>query len=586
MPNLDARPVFPGKSRIGPPAHAPVPADRARILDTRPTLGAMDRGPQRHADAADVIVIGSGFGGAVSALRLAEQGLTVLVLEQGRRHSPDDLLAARRDPRRYLWMPGLGLRGFFWQRVLRHVGIIGGAGVGGGSIVWAGVLLEPKDEFFTDPAWPASAAGWRDELAGHYRTASRMLGRETTRHVGQMDLHLQATARSMGADRTYGPTPMAIWFGEEGVTVPDPYFDGEGPDRTGCRLCGACLIGCPYGSKNALDLNYLWLAEKRGARIRPETRVEAIAELPGGGYEVRAAGGERFRAGEVVLAAGVLGTVELLFRSREQGLLPRVSPRLGERVRTNSEAITAVLADDPRTDLTRGPTISSEFYPDAATHVTQNRYVGGWHMRFQLGPLVDGEDPARRRRATLTRLARAPWQQVRLMTARNFIARLSVFTVMQNVENEIRLVFDRSPVRPWRRVLRSRVVGSTRAPSYLPQANEVARRFAESVGGRPLNLLLESVGGKSITAHVLGGASMGESAADGVIDTDHRVFGHPGLYVVDGSAVPANVGVNPSLTITAMAERFAARHAARRAATPSSTSTSPSPGSSRTIGAP
>lgn len=254
-------------------------------------------------------------------------------------------------------------------------------------------------------------------------------------------------------------------------------------------------------------------------------------------------------------------------------------------MRTNSEAITAVLADDPRTDLTRGPTISSEFYPDAATHVTQNRYVGGWHMRFQLGPLVDGEDPARRRRATLTRLARAPWQQIRLMTARNFIARLSVFTVMQNVENEIRLVFDRSTVRPWRRVLRSRVVGGTRAPSYLPQANEVARRFAESVGGRPLNLLLESVGGKSITAHVLGGASMGESAADGVIDTDHRVFGHPGLYVVDGSAVPANVGVNPSLTITAMAERFAARHAARRAATPSSTSTSPSPGSSRTIGA-
>ncbi|MGX1598671.1 GMC oxidoreductase [Dietzia maris] len=422
-------------------------------------------------------MIGGGFGGAVSALRLADEGRSVLVLEQGRRHSPADLLAARTDPRKYLWMPELGLKGFFWQRVLRHVGIIGGAGVGGGSIVWAGVLLEPEDEFFTDPAWPAVADGWHAQLAGHDRTAARMLGRETTSHVGEMDRHLEATARSMGA-------------------------------------------------------------------------------------------GETLRAAEVVVAAGVLGTVELLFRSRQQGLLPRVSARLGERVRTNSEAITAVLADDPHADLTRGPTISSGFYPDAATHVTQNRYAGGWHMRLQLGPLVDGADPARRRRAALAELARHPVRQVRLMTARNFIERLSVFTVMQNVENEIRLVFDRSPITPWRRVLRSRAGEGEPAPSYLPQANEVARRFAESVGGRPLDLLLESVGGKSITAHVLGGAAMGTDASDGVIDTDHRVFGHPGLYVVDGSAIPANVGVNPSLTITAMAERFATRYRARRAVSP------------------
>ncbi|MCD2145111.1 GMC oxidoreductase [Gordonia paraffinivorans] len=524
-------------------------------------------------DTADVIVVGSGFGGAVSALRLAEQGRRVLVLEQGRRHTPEDLMAARKDPRKYLWMPELGLKGFFWQRVLRHVGIIGGAGVGGGSIVWAGVLLEPKDEFFTDPAWPEVAGGWRAQLAEHYRTAARMLGRETTRFVGEMDRHLQATAEAMGAGETYGPTPMAIWFGEEGVTVPDPFFGGEGPDRTGCRLCGACLVGCPYGSKNTLDLNYLWLAERRGARIVPDTRVETVAAVPGG-YEVRTADGQILRAAEVVLAAGVLGTVELLFRSREQGLLPNVSPMLGHRVRTNSEAITAVLADDPDADLTRGPTISSEFYPDEATHVTQNRYVGGWHMRLQLGPLVDGDDPARRRRAALAELGRHPIRQLRLMTARNFVERLSAFTVMQNVENEIRLVMDRSPVRPWRRVLRSRTgEGAPAAPSYLPQANEVARRFAESVGGRPLNLLLESVGGKSITAHVLGGAAMGADASDGVIDTDHQVFGHPGLYVVDGSAIPANVGVNPSLTITAMAERFAARYRARRAAQPDQTST-------------
>lgn len=538
----------------------------------------------RSSDTTDVIVIGSGFGGAVSALRLAEQGLSVLVLEQGRRHSPEDFLAARTDPRKYLWLPELRLRGFFWQRVLRHVGVIGGAGVGGGSIVWAGVLLEPTDEFFTDPAWPAAPDGWRAELAEHYRTAARMLGRETTTHVGQMDRHLEATANAMGARDTYGPTPVAIYFGREGVTVPDPFFGGDGPERTGCRLCGACLVGCPYGSKNTLDLNYLWLAEKRGARIRPDTRVDTIAELPDGGYEVRTGDGEVLRAPEVVLAAGVLGTVELLFRSRELGLLPRVSPRLGEAVRTNSEAITAVLADNPATDLTRGPTISSEFYPDERTHVTQNRYVGGWHMRFQLGPLVDDEDPGRRRRAALTELARRPLRQLRLMTARNFLERLSVFTVMQSMENEIRLVFERSPVRPWKQVVRSKAGAGAQAPSYLPQANEVARRFAESIGGRPLNLILESIGGKSVTAHILGGAAMGDSATSGVIDTDHRVFGHPGLYVVDGSAIPANVGVNPSLTITAMAERFAARYRTRHAGAPDAPATAAHPESAPNAG--
>lgn len=525
----------------------------------------MGRG-RAHWDA-DVIVVGSGFGGAVAALRLAEQGHDVLVLEQGRRHRRADLLAARRDPRRYLWAPALGMRGFFVQRVLRHVGVIGGTGLGGGSIVWAGVLLEPGEGFYRDPAWPALDGGWRAALAEHYATASRMLGRQLAPVEGEMDRHLAATAQAMGAGATYGPTPMAIWFGRPGEDAGDPYFDGAGPPRTGCRLCGECLLGCPYGAKNSLDRNYLWLAERRGVRLATGHRVRWMTTVPGGGYELALGRGRTVRAPEVVLSAGVLGTVELLARSRARGGLPHVSEALGRRVRTNSEAITAVLADDPAADLSRGPTISSEFYPDAATHVTQNRYMGGWHMRLQLGPLVDGEDPARRRREVLAELARHPLRQARLMGARGFLRRLSVFTVMQHVENEIRL--DWAPSR-WpgaRRAgagrLRSAVLEQGAAPSYLPQANEVARRFAAQVGGRPLNLLLESVGGKSITAHILGGACIADSAADGVIDTDHEVFGHPGLYVVDGSAIPANVGVNPSLTITALAERFAARHAAR-----------------------
>src|SRR5690606_14060260 len=254
-----------------------------------PAMPPMLLGMHDHSGAfdTDVLIVGSGFGGAVSALRLSEQGRRVIVLEQGRRHTRADFAAARRDPRKYLWMPELGLRGFFWQRVLAHVGIIAGVGVGGGSIVWAGVLLEPEDDFFTVPAWPRSPSGWRAELAPHYATAARMLGRAVSPFEGPMDLHLRATAEALGAGHTYGPTPMAIYWGEEGVTVPDPFFGGEGPERTGCRLCGACLIGCAYGSKNTLDLNYLWLAERRGAQIRSEQQVTEIAELPGGGYEVR-----------------------------------------------------------------------------------------------------------------------------------------------------------------------------------------------------------------------------------------------------------------------------------------------------------
>jgi cholesterol oxidase len=243
-----------------------------------------------------------------------------------------------------------------------------------------------------------------------------------------------------------------------------------------------------------------------------------------------------------------------------------VSARLGDRVRTNSEAITAVLADDPGADLTRGPSISSEFYADDHTHVMQNRFVGGWHLRFQFGPMVDDPDPRRRARRTLRAIAAHPGRQARVLFARNFERRISPLTVMQHADNELRLAWRRSPVRPWRRVLRSEPGEGEPAPSYLPQANAAARAFADSIGGTPLNLLVESVGGTSFTAHILGGATMGGSPAEGVVSTDHEVFGHPGLYVVDASAIPANVGVNPSLTITAMAERFATRYAARHAA--------------------
>jgi len=515
----------------------------------------------------DVAIVGSGFGGAVSALRLAEKGYDVVVLEQGRRLSPEDILKARSSARDHLWEPDLGLRGFFWQRVFRDVGIIGAAGVGGGSIVWGGVLLKPGPAVFEDPAWGTAEPDWGEALENHYEEAARMLGRTTNPFIGEMDEHLRTAARAVGGEETFGPVPLAIYFGEPGETVKDPFFDGEGPDRTGCRLCGGCLSGCPYNAKNTLDKNYLHLAERRGARILTEHRVESVAALPGGGYELKSTNPWQghspppLRAGKVILAAGVLGTLDLLFRCRDElGTLPRVSNRLGKQVRTNSEAVTAIVSDDPAADLSRGPAISTDFYADARTHVTQNRYVGGGKLlRPQVGPLVDGSVPLRRAVRTIGEILRHPLRQASMVFARNFEERFTALTVMQNLDNELSFQFGRSPLRPWKRVLRSRAVKGREAPTYLPEANEVTRAFAEASQGRAMNLLAESVGGISFTAHILGGAVIGESAEEGVIDGNHEVHGHPGLYVADASAIPVNLGVNPSLTITAMAERFADR---------------------------
>ena len=516
----------------------------------------------------DVAVVGSGFGGAVSALRLVEKGYSVVVLEQGRRVEPADIQRARHDIRAHLWEPDLGLHGFFWQRVFRDVGIIGASGVGGGSIVWGAVLLEPGDQIFADPGWGSGEDDWQAALEPHYGEAGRMLGRVLNPFQGPMDEHLRQTAQAIGGADSFGPVPLAIYFGQEGKTGPDPFFDGEGPERTGCRLCGGCLSGCPYGSKNTLDLNYLYLAAKMGAKIIAERKVESVAPLPEGGYELKSVHPwrgdivyEPLRARRVVLAGGVLGTLELLFRCRDEfGTLPRVSQSLGRRVRTNSEAVSIVLDDDPATDLTRGPAISTDFHPDGQTHITQNRYVGGGKfLRPQVGPLVDGASPGRRGVETVFTIIRHPLRFLRTVTARGFEGRLTALTVMQDVDSELRFRFGRSPFRPWRRVIRSEPVPGREAASYIPLANEAAREFAASSGGTPLNLMVESIGGRSFTAHILGGAVISDSPEGGVINCDHEVYGHPGLFVADASAIPVNLGVNPSLTITAMAERFASR---------------------------
>ncbi|MFW6051142.1 MAG: FAD-dependent oxidoreductase [Myxococcota bacterium] len=517
------------------------------------------------AATCDCLVVGSGFGGSVAALRLAEKGHSVIVLEQGRRIGPAQMARAQEHPRHLFWAPRLGMDGYFFQSMFRHVSVVGGVGVGGGSLVYGAVLLRPGAAFFRDPAWAGLGVDWAAELAPHYDTAERMLGCRPNPYEGVQDRWLRAAAEAMGAAESYGPVPQGIFFGPAGETHPDPYFGGAGPARTGCIQCGECLSGCRYDAKNSLDRNYLYLAEQRGAQVRPEHRVTEIRPLEDGGYEVRAvnpyardAPQPPVRAERVVLAAGVLGTLRLLFHNRDvTRTLPRVSPRLGEVVRTNSEAIVAITQPAEEPELTHGTAISSHFHPDAHTHVTQNRFPPAYDfMRFYAGPMVDDPRPVRRALRTLVRMILRPVRLLRGWLTQRWHRRVSVLTVMQALDNQVSFTYRRLLTRLLRRGLATRRrPGARPPPAYLPEANRAARAFARASGGEPQNIISETLLDMSSTAHILGGCAIGADAEHGVIGSDHQVFGHPGLYVVDGSAIPANVGVNPSLTITAMAER-------------------------------
>jgi cholesterol oxidase len=502
----------------------------------------------------------------VTALRLAEKGWRVSVAEQGRRISPADMHAAKARPyTRLFWQPPWLSRGYFVQHLFRHVGIIGGVGLGGGSLVWAAVMLPPRPGFYAAAVWRRLGLDMQRELAPHLTRAAGMLGVTPNPRLTRQDDYLRATAARMGAAERFAAVPQAIYFGPPDETLPDPYFGGEGPARSGCRFCAGCISGCPYGAKNSLDQNYLYLAERRGARLLTQRRATRIEPLPGGGYALHldsSAGAAplRMTARHVVLAAGVVGTLELLLRAREiDRTLPRLSPRLGQGVRTNSEALTYVLSRDPDEDLSDGATLSSSFHADAHTHITQNRFDRAYRfVRWLALPMVDDPRPLRRALRTLLALFTRPRDSLTHLFARHYTRRLTALTVMQDDDSSLDFTLARPWWAPWRRRLASRPPrAGRRAPSYLPIANRATRIFAELSGGIPLSGAPEVLGDRAMTAHILGGCAMGVDAQDGVIDAGHQVHGHPGLFVVDASAIPANLGVNPSLTIAALAERFA-----------------------------
>jgi cholesterol oxidase len=516
------------------------------------------------ADTFDFVIVGSGFGGSVSALRLAEKGYRVLVLEQGRRFADSDFPRTNWRIWDYLWLPALGLHGFMQLTLLREALVFHGCGVGGGSLVYANVLMEPDPELFEEPEW-RRLADWRSILRPHYATARRMLGVTMTPRTAPADEILRQLAATYGRADAFRPTEVGIYFGEEAVEQPDPYFAGDGPTRAGCQFCGGCMVGCRHNAKNILTKNYLHLAEKRGVRIRAESRVTGIypGEGPGGGFVVEYRRSTRFgaraeavAADQVIVAAGTLGTLELLFRCREQiGSLSRLSPRLGEQVRTNSEALLGAGARRSGVDYSEGIAISADVRVDDVTHVQAVRYPkGSSFIRLLAVPLIDA------RHARLwTRLGKAaanilghPVDFLRSLVGRKWAERTTVLLVMQRVENFMNLSWRRGPRLGLR--LRAERDRSRPVPGEIPQAHRVARDFAERANAVPMGTFTEVFFDMATTAHLIGGCPMGLSAEEGVVDPACRVHNYPGLYVIDGTVLPANPGINPSLTITALAE--------------------------------
>ena len=509
----------------------------------------------------DVLVVGSGFGGSVAALRLVEKGYRVGVLEAGRRFADDELPETSFDVRRFLFAPALGCYGIQRIDVLRDCLILSGAGVGGGSLNYANTLYEPPEAFYRDPQW-AGITDWRAELAPYYDLARRMLGVTTYDRTTPSDRVMREVATRMGVEDTFGPTPVGVFLGLPGQQVDDPYFGGAGPARSGCIDCGSCMTGCRHNAKNTLVKNYLWLAEQAGAEVQPLTTVERVAPLRGGGYAVdtRVTGPgrrrrQRLTAGQVVLAASALGTQRLLHRMRDTGALPHLSPTLGRLTRTNSESILGAIA--PRglgEDFSRGVAITSSFHPDGDTHVEPVRYGPGSNLMALLQTvLTDGDGPGPRWRTWMREMWRQRRQVRDLYDLRHWSQRTVIALVMQSLDNSITTFPTRGRFTGrWR--LSSRQGHGAPNPTWIPLGNAAVRHMADVVGGtaggnvgEPFNV--------PMTAHFIGGCVIGESAADGVVDAYHRVHGHPGLHVVDGSAISANLGVNPSLTITAQAER-------------------------------
>ena len=507
----------------------------------------------------DVVVIGSGFGGSVAALRLTEKGYKVCVLEAGRRFSDKDFPKTSWRLRRFLFLPRLGLTGIQRIHVLPDVLILAGAGVGGGSLVYANTLYKPPASYFEDKQW-SKITNWDQELSPWYDQASRMLGVAQNPYFSPSDQAMKQVADQMGVGHTFKLAPLGVYFGDgAAVKSKDPFFGGVGPDRSGCLQCGACMTGCRHNAKNTLPKNYLGLAEKAGAKVFPEHTVTKVEQLSDGSWVITArkssawfGGKRRFSASQVVMAAGTYNTQKLLHKMKSTDVLPKISDQLGKLSRTNSEALTGSIMPKGGTDFSKGSAITSSFFPDDHTHVEPVRYGKGSNFMGLLQTVMtDGEKIRDRRKQWLKQVITKPSLVLKILDVRQWSQRTVVALIMQNVDSAISVTGKRG-VFGFR--LTSKNDSNTPNATYIPAANEVARRIAENNGGIAGGHIGDLVNAP-FTAHFVGGCVIGDSINTGVIDPYHRVYNYPTLHVVDGASVTANLGVNPSLTITAQAER-------------------------------
>jgi cholesterol oxidase len=519
----------------------------------------------------DYVIIGSGFGGSVSAMRLTEKGYSVLVLERGRRFNDEDFPKTNWNLPKFLWLPALRCFGIFHMTFMNGQLALHGNGVGGGSLTYGNVLMEPDDRLFQSPAWH-DLADWKTILKPHYQTARRMLGVVPNPKLWFADEKMKEIAKELGRDDTFRPTDVGVFFSEpdrEGQTVPDPYFGGEGPSRAGCNHCGGCMVGCRYNAKNTLTKNYLYFAEKNGAAVRAECEVRDVRPLDGkqnddAKYAIEygsstallARASSSVRARNVIVAAGALGTLELLFRCRDvTQSLQRISQRLGDNVRTNSENIMGVTSRDRHIDYSKGIAISSIFQADDVTRIEPVRYSdGSSFIRLMAAPHVEGDSAISRFLKTLWEIIRHPADFLYAKFFSRWARYTTILLIMQVEENLTHIRLGRNLFTLFRKGLVLKPDADHPIPKQIPIGNHVTRTLAQKVNGIPQAAFTDSLFNFPTTAHLMGGVPIGRDEKEGVIDLDFQVFNYPGLYVVDGSVMPANPGVNPSLTITALAE--------------------------------
>ena len=507
----------------------------------------------------DVVVIGSGFGGSVAALRLREKGYTVAVLEAGRRFEDKDFPKTSWRLRKFLFAPALGLYGIQRIHALPDVLILCGAGVGGGSLVYANTLYQPGDKYFDDPQWK-SITDWKSELTPFYELARRMLGVEINPYFSPSDQAMKDVAEQMGVGHTFTLAPLGIHFGKgEGVESPDPYFGGVGPARTGCTNCGSCMTGCRHNAKNTLPKNYLGLAEKAGAEVFPLTTATKLEQRGDGSWKITTkktddvfgSRGKTFIARDVVMAAGTYNTQKLMHTFKAT-TLPKISDFLGNLSRTNSEALTGAIMPTTKIDFSRGAAITSSFYPSPDTHVEPVRYGKGSNSMGLLQTLLtDGWTSKERRRHWVKQFIAQPSLFAKILNVHKWSERTVITLVMQNVDSSIKVFMKRG-------IFGNKLTSTNDSEhpnaTYIPAANETIKKVAENYGGIAAGTVGDLIGAP-FTAHFVGGCVIGTDENSGVIDPYHRVYNYPTLHVVDGSTITANLGVNPSLTITAQAER-------------------------------